>query len=98
MDKKTAAATIVTESEQVKNKLAEYGADESTIEKIINELGADTLDDLASLEANDLTSAGMKLAKARRAESFRQAQRCDSLRRGCSRCRCGDCANNSELV
>lgn len=65
MNKETAVVTTA-ELEQIKNKLAEYGADESTIEKIVNELGADTLDDLASLEANDLTSAGMKLAKARK--------------------------------
>ena len=57
-------ATIV--ASDVRTKLAEYGADESTIDKVVNELGVEELDDLASLEVADLTGAGMKLAKARK--------------------------------
>lgn len=53
-------------SKEVRAKLAEYGADESTMEKIIDGLGVEELDDLASLEVTDLTGAGMKLAKARK--------------------------------
>ena len=50
----------------VRTKLAEYGADEATINKVVSELGVEELDDLASLEVADLTGAGMKLAKARK--------------------------------
>lgn len=51
---------------EVGAKLAEYGADGDTIKKIIEELGVEEIDDLASLEVTDLTGAGMKLAKARK--------------------------------
>ena len=47
-------------------KLTEYGASQTTVDKVITDLGAEGLDDLASLEAADLFEAGMKLAKARR--------------------------------
>ena len=53
-------------AEEIRTKLAEYGADEATIDKIVNDLGVEGLDDLASLEVDDLTSVGMKLAKARK--------------------------------
>ena len=66
------ATTATTETEapavadDVRTKLAEYGADEMTIEKVISELGVEGLDDLVSLEVSDLTGAGLKIAKARR--------------------------------
>ena len=70
---KNAVATAETEAakapvvaEDVRTKLAEYGADEATIDKVVSELGVEELDDLASLEVADLTGAGMKLAKARK--------------------------------
>ena len=70
---KNAVATAETEAAKapvvandVRTKLAEYGADEATIDKVISELGVEELDDLASLEVADLTGAGMKLAKARK--------------------------------
>lgn len=58
-----AAAPVASE---VHTKLAEYGADEATIDKIVNDLGVEDIDDLTSLEVADLTGAGMKLAKARK--------------------------------
>lgn len=70
---KNAVATAETEAAKapvvandVRTKLAEYGADEATIDKVVSELGVEELDDLASLEVADLTGAGMKLAKARK--------------------------------
>lgn len=53
-------------ADDVRTKLTEYGADETVINKIIDELGVEELDDLASLEVTDLTNAGLKLAKARK--------------------------------
>lgn len=58
--------TATTIANDVRTKLAEYGADEATIDKIVNDLGVEGIDDLTSLEAADLTGAGMKLAKARK--------------------------------
>ncbi|MBR3143823.1 hypothetical protein IKF12_01315 [Candidatus Saccharibacteria bacterium] len=52
--------------DDVRAKLAEYGADENVITKVMDDLGVESLDDLASLEAADLTAIGMKLAKARK--------------------------------
>lgn len=60
------AAKAPVVANDVRTKLAEYGADEATIDKIVSELGVEELDDLASLEVADLTGAGMKLAKARK--------------------------------
>lgn len=62
----TAATAAPTTNAEVRAKLAEYGADEATIMKVINDLGVETLDDLASLEVADLTCVGVKLAKARK--------------------------------
>lgn len=53
-------------SSDVAAKLAEYGIDESTSTKIVEELGVDNIDDLSSLEVTDLTNVGVKLAKARK--------------------------------
>lgn len=61
-----AEATKAPATNEVSTKLAEYGADNVTIKKVIDELGVEELDDLASLEVTDLTGAGMKLAKARK--------------------------------
>ena len=58
--------TAAPTADEVRTKLAEYGADEATIKKIVNDLGGEGIDDLASLEVADLTGAGMKLAKARK--------------------------------
>jgi len=60
----TAAPAVV--SDDVCAKLTAYGATESVIEKIVDDLGVETMEDLASLEVDDLTAAGMKLAKARK--------------------------------
>lgn len=60
------AAKAPVVANDVRTKLAEYGADEATIDKVVSELGVEELDDLASLEVADLTGAGMKLAKARK--------------------------------
>lgn len=62
----TAATAAPTTNAEVRAKLAEYGADEAAITKVIDDLGVETLDDLASLEVADLTGAGVKLAKARK--------------------------------
>ena len=62
----TEAAKAPVVVNDVRAKLAEYGADEATIDKVVNELGVEGIDDLASLEVADLTSVGMKLAKARK--------------------------------
>lgn len=61
-----ATQTASAVNQEVHDMLVKYGADETVITKIINDFGVDTIDDLSSLEANDLTSAGMKLAKARK--------------------------------
>lgn len=58
--------TATTVANDVRTKLAEYGADEATIDKVVNDLGVEGIDDLTSLEVADLTGAGMKLAKARK--------------------------------
>lgn len=65
----TASETPATEpavASEVRAKLAEYGADDGVIDKIIDGFGAESLDDLAMLEVDDLTHAGMKLLKARK--------------------------------
>ena len=62
----TETTTTNSAPSEVESKLAEYGADDTTIAKIVDDLGVETLDDLASLEVADLTNAGMKLAKARK--------------------------------
>lgn len=64
----TAEAEPVTTpaEDEVDARLTKYGADEATIKKIKNDLGVEDVDDLASLEVEDLTGAGMKLAKARK--------------------------------
>lgn len=61
-----AVTAATTTNAEVRAKLAEYGADEAAIAKVIDDLGVETLDDLASLEVADLTGAGVKLAKARK--------------------------------
>lgn len=50
---------------EVEAKLCEFGALPDSIKAIREELGVDTLDELAALTAEDLISKGMKLAKAR---------------------------------
>ena len=62
-DSTTAAPAAPSE---VHAKLSEYGVDEAIIAKITDDLGAITIDDLASLEVSDLTGIGMKVAPARR--------------------------------
>ena len=51
---------------QVAAELRGCGVDDLLIAKIVDKLGIGSIDDLAALEAADLTSAGMKLAPARR--------------------------------
>ena len=62
-------ATAVTESafklNEVGQKLAEYGADEETISKIVG-FGVESIDDLKTLSDSELANAGMKLVKARK--------------------------------
>ena len=58
--------TVNPVQDDVRAKIAEYGADENVITKVMDDLGVESLDDLASLEVADLTAIGMKLAKARK--------------------------------
>ena len=51
---------------EVITKLIESGLDRTAAQKIMVDLGIESLEDLASLEVTDLTGAGMKLAKARK--------------------------------
>ena len=57
--------TKVDVDEAVLAKLKEHGADTATIARIVNELGVESVEDLAFLEVADLTNIGMKLIKAR---------------------------------
>lgn len=52
-------------NKEVYETLSKYGADQATIAKIVNELGVESIKELAVLEASELTAAGMKLAKAK---------------------------------
>ena len=60
------AVTDITIPADLQEKLAEYGADNDTMKKIVCDLGVEGLDDLTSMEVEDLAGAGMKLAKARK--------------------------------
>lgn len=60
------APTPVAIAADVRAKLAEYGADETVVNKVVDELGVESIEELASMEVTDLTSVGMKLAKARK--------------------------------
>ena len=62
----TTASAPTAVASDVRAKLAEYGADETVVNKIIDELGVESIEELASLEVSDLTGVGMKLAKARK--------------------------------
>ncbi len=55
-----------TELDAVRAKLSEYKTDSTVVESIINDLGVESLDDLATLKVEDLTTVGMKLVKARK--------------------------------
>lgn len=66
MPKTAPEAPTAPATDEVKTKLSEFGANEATITKIVDDLGVETVDDLSSLEVADLTEAGMKLAKARK--------------------------------
>lgn len=57
---------VTTESGEVHAILSKYGAEQETIDKIVNDLGAESIEELSSLEVSDLTNAGMKLAKAKK--------------------------------
>lgn len=57
---------VSSDLDAVRAKLGEYGADDTTIERIIDDLGVENVSDLSALEVNDLTSAGIKLVKARK--------------------------------
>lgn len=54
------------ELDAVRAKLKEYGADSAATDKIINDLGVENVEDLSTLEVTDLTTAGIKLVKARK--------------------------------
>ena len=58
--------TNVDVDEAVLAMIKEFDTDLNPIKIIVDELGVESLEDLASLEVSDLTGAGMKLAKARR--------------------------------
>lgn len=62
----TVETTAPATNNEVGDKMKEYGADDATITKVIEEFGVESIGDLASLEVNDLLSAGMKLVKARK--------------------------------
>lgn len=57
--------TAATSDNPVKAKLAGLGVEDAVIDKIINELGATTVEDLNQLNESDLIGAGMKLVPAR---------------------------------
>ncbi len=57
---------VTIEGGEVHAILSKYGANQEIIDKIVNDLGAESIDELASLEVSDLTGAGMKLAKAKK--------------------------------
>lgn len=65
---------VTVGDDAVSTILSKYGADQTTIEKIMNDLGAESIDELSSLEVSDLTDAGMKLAKAKKMVAELQAQ------------------------
>lgn len=67
-EKKTAETVPATDSivNEVRAKLAEYGADEAAVGKIINELGVESMEDLSTLEVADFVDSGLKLVKARK--------------------------------
>jgi hypothetical protein len=52
-------------AEDVKVRLAELGVEEAVAEKIVNDLGATSVSDLASLGESDLVGVGMKTLRAR---------------------------------
>ena len=58
--------TNVDVDEAVLAMLKEFDTGTDPIAIIVDELGVESLEDLASLEVSDLTGAGMKLAKARK--------------------------------
>lgn len=62
----TAPAADFTVPDDLKEKLTKYGADEAIMKKIVCELGVESIEDLSAMEVEDLTGAGMKLAKARK--------------------------------
>ncbi len=55
-----------TTAQEVRTKLAEYGIEAEIINKVVDDLGTETLSDLKALNAEDLTGVGVKVAKARR--------------------------------
>ena len=67
-EKNTAETVPATDSivNEVRAKLAEYGADEAAVGKIINELGVESMEDLSTLEVADFVNSGLKLVKARK--------------------------------
>ena len=67
-EKNTAETVPATDSivNEVRAKLAEYGADEAAVGKIINELGVENMEDLSTLEVADFVDSGLKLVKARK--------------------------------
>lgn len=56
----------IPDLDAVRMKLGEYKTDLAVIERIINDLGVESVEDLTALEVEDLTAAGMKLVKARK--------------------------------
>lgn len=69
LEAETLTEAIVTMPDgvaEVRAKLTEYGTDEVIIDKIVNDLGAESLADLAALTVDDYVEAGMKKAKAQR--------------------------------
>ena len=65
-EKKEAIETVESVANEVEVKLVEYGTSKAVVDTVMTTLGVESLDDLACLEVEDLTGAGMKLAKARR--------------------------------
>ena len=50
----------------IKDKIISYGIDAATTDKIIDELGVETIDDFKVLEVDDLVNVGVKVVKARK--------------------------------
>lgn len=60
------SAKVDNNNSEIKNRIMKYGVDDAVADKIINELGIDTAEELKVITAEDLVNCGMKVAKARR--------------------------------
>lgn len=64
-ENKTVETNPTLADNELTTTLKKYNADDATIQKITEELGVETMEELAALDVKDLIDAGMKLAKAK---------------------------------